>query len=106
MIMIMKYKKMSNRKRIKSNSKSTIFGITLKTKKYKKIRLLLVVIPRIYFRPKRRKRAFGTEVCEGAGIKTSVPNAENGPSVRKSVRMQGEKLPSKTVKTGASDGSR
>ena len=68
MIMIMKYKKMSNRKRTDSNRKSTIFGITIKTKEYKIM------------------RAPGTEVGEGAWSETSVQNAENGRPVRKSVR--------------------
>ena len=73
---------MSNRKRIKSNSKSTIFGITLKTKKYKIM------------------QAPGTEVGEGAWSETSVQKAENGRPVRKSKGAQRVKLPSKTVKTG------
>ena len=74
MIMIMKYKKMSNRKRTDSNRKSTIFGITIKTKKYKTI------------------RASGTEVGEGAGGETSVPNAENGRPGRKSANYDGKLL--------------
>ena len=105
MIMIMKFKKMSNRKSTEFNGKSTIFGIILKTKEYKTIRPQLVVIPRIDFRPKRRKRASGTEVCEGAGRKTSVLNVENGPRGRKSASAYVEKLPSKMVKPSLGDGS-
>ena len=70
----MKCKKMSNRKRIKSNSKSTIFGITLKTKKYKIM------------------RAPGTEVGEGAWSETSVQNAENERPGRKSANYDGKLL--------------
>ena len=51
-------------------------------------------------------RAPGTEVGEGAGGETSVPNAENGRPGRKSGGVQKVKLPSKMVKTGARDGSR
>ena len=78
---------MSNRKRTDSNRKSTIFGITIKTKEYKIM------------------RAPGTEVCDSAGSETSVPKAENGRPGRKSVRVQGVKLPSKMVKTSARYGS-
>ena len=42
------------------------------------------MILRIDFRPKRRKRASGTEVGKHAERKTSVPNGENGLPGRKS----------------------
>ena len=57
------------------------------------------------FRLKRRKEASGTEVSKVPGRKTSVLNTENGPSGRKSAGAHGEKLPSKTPKTGDEDGS-
>ena len=103
--MIMKYKKMSNRKRTYSNKKSTIFDIALKTKKYKTILLQLIVIPRIDFRTKCRKQASDTEVGKGAESETSVPNAENGPLIRKSARAQGVKLPYQTPEMGPRGGS-
>ena len=78
---------MSNRKRTDSNRKSTIFGITIKTKKYKTI------------------RAPGTEVGRRTEGETSVQNGENGRPGRKSGGVQKVKLPSKTVKTGAKYGS-
>ena len=78
---------MSNRKRTDSNRKSTIFGITIKTKKYKTI------------------RAPGTEVGRRTEGETSVQNGENGRPGRKSVRVQGVKLPYQMPKTGARDGS-
>ena len=98
--MIMKYKKMSNRKRTYSNKKSTIFDIALKTKKYKTILLQLIVIPRIDFRTKCRKQASDTEVGRDPGGKTSVLNAENSPLIRKSVGGQRRKLPYQTPKIG------
>ena len=57
------------------------------------------------FRPKRLKQATGTEVTEGTEGETSVPNDEYGLPGRKSQRMQREKLPSQTMKTGRRDGS-
>ena len=42
----------------------------------------------------------------GPGRKTSVPNAENGPPVRKSAGGWGEKLPCQMPKTGLRYGSR
>ena len=95
--MIMKYKKMSNRKRTYSNKKSTIFDIALKTKKYKTILLQLIVIPRIDFRTKCRKQASDTEVGRDPGGKTSVPNAENGPLIRKAAKAQGVKSASVAI---------
>ena len=94
---------MSNRKRTKSNNQSTIFEIILKKKNTEQY---AIIVLRSDFRLKRRKRVFGTEVGRGTVHKTSVPNAENGSSGRKSAGAPGEKLPSKALKTGLRDGSR
>ena len=40
------------------------------------------------FRPERRKRVSGAEVCKGAGRETSVYNIENSSSGRKLTRRQ------------------
>ena len=64
-----------------------------------------IIIPGIDFRPKQRKQASGTEVGKGPRSKTSVPNSENRPLVRKSARGRGAKLPSQTAKTGLWYGS-
>ena len=58
-----------------------------------------IIIPGIDFRPKQRKQASGTEVGKGPRSKTSVPNSENRPLVRKSARGRGAKLPSQMPKT-------
>ena len=61
------------------------------TKKQQAFIYVKIHILRVHF--------LGTSL-KGTGIKTSVQNAENRPLVRKSVGVQGMKLPSKMPKTG------
>ena len=51
-----------------------------------------------YFRPKCRKGSFDTEVIKHMRHETSVQNTEKGAWIRKSARVQGIKLPSKSRK--------
>ena len=66
------------------------------TKKQQAFIYVKIHILRVHF--------LGTSLM-GTGDKTSVPNAENGPSGRKSASTHGVELPSQTVKTGFKDGS-